>query len=239
MNYTDNQSALQQYTGDSGYEANTDWQAQLPVFIFSAENRILRDLDLLAARVTDVSGSLTANSREFVLPTKVGIFQIVETIAVIDAAGIRHPPLLPVSKEFLDAAYPDEHAVGDPSIPRKWAPYTAAAVLVGPAPSDSFAMQVYGVQYPATLSEDNTETFISVNLPDLFLAAEMIDVSAWCKNFGAMSDNPAQARDWDQEYERLKGVANAWELRRKVQGSGWSTRLPNPVARPPATRPGA
>lgn len=240
MNYTDNLTYLVQYTGDSGYLTNADWLAQVPVFIFSAENRILRDLDLLSARVTDSTGTVTPNSRIFVLPTAAGIFQDVETLALIDANGIRMPPLLPLSKEIMDAAYPDEHAVGAPSVPKYWAPYNASEVLVGPAPGFAFGVQVYGVQFPASLSEENTTTFISVNLPDLMLAAEMIDVSAWCKNFGAMSDNPAQARDWNQEYERLKGLALPWELRRKVQASGWSTRLPNPAANPPAQmRPAA
>lgn len=240
MDYAGNLAALIQYAGDSGYATNPDFLAQLPTFIFSAENRILRDLDLLACRVTDTTGSLTANSRVFALPTEIGIFQVVETIQVIDQKGIRHPPLLPMSKEVMDAIYPDEHAVGAPSIPRNWAPYTAASVLVGPAPGFGFTMQVYGVQFPATLSAANPSTFISTTLPDLFLAAEMIDVSGWLRNFGAASDDPAMARDWGQEYERIKGLANAWELRRKVQAAGWSTRLPNPVANPePAPEPGA
>jgi len=239
LNYADNLTFLMQYTGDSGYATNTDWLAQIPAFIFSAENRILRDLDLLAARVTDSSAQMTPNSRIFFLPTMIGTFQVVETIALIDQNGYHHAPLLPVSKELLDAMYPNEGAVGDPSIPRYWAPYTDTAVLVGPAPGFDFFVQVYGVQRPAPLSASNPDTFISINLPDLMLAAEMIDSSAWCKNFGAMSDNPAQARDWNQEYERLKGIANVWELRRKVQSSGWSTRMPNPVARPVPARPAA
>lgn len=233
MNYADNQSFLIQYAGDTGYAiSGSDFLVQMPAFIFSAENRILRDLDLLATRVTDDSAQLTPNSRLFLLPTDTGTWQVVETIALIDQNGIRHAPMLPVSKEVIDAIYPDEHAVGDPSIPRMWTPYTAAGVLVGPAPGFAYGAQVYGVQFPATLSAVNPYTFISVNLPDLFLAAEMIDVSAWCKNFGAMSDNPAQARDWNQEYERLLSLARPWELRRKVQASGWSTRLPDPIANP-------
>ena len=240
MDYADNLAALVQYAGDTGYldaVNSPDFTIQLPVFIFSAENRILRDLDLLAARVTEAilagrPGCFQENSRIFVLPTDIGIWQVVETLAVIDANGIRMPPLTWTSKEALDALYPDEHAVGAPSIPQYIAPYTASQVLVGPAPDYPYGAQVFGVQFPATLSEDNTTTFISINLPDLFLAAEMIDVSAWCKNFGAMSDNPAQARDWNQEYERLLSLARPWEYRRKVQASGWSTRLPNPVAQP-------
>lgn len=235
MDYTDNQTYLSQYAGDSGYLISpSDFLTQLPAFIFSAENRILRDLDLLACRTTDSSGVMTANSRTFTLPADAGVWQVVETVALIDQNGIRQSPMLSVSKEAIDSMYPDEHAVGDPSIPRIWAPYTAAEILVGPAPGYAYGAQVYGVQFPATLSASNTTTFISINLPDLFLAAEMIDVSAWCKNFGAMSDNPAQAHDWNQEYERLKSLAQPWELRRKVQAAGWSTRLPNPVARPVA-----
>lgn len=228
MNYADNLTYLAQYAGDSELATDGDFLAQLPAFIFSAENRILRDLDLLSARITDTSGLLTQNSRIFVLPTDQGSFSVVITAAVI-IAGIRQPPLLPISKEAMDAMFPDEHAVGDPSVPRYRAPLSDTEMLVGPAPSFAYGMQVYGPQTPVTLSADNPTTFISVNLPDLMLAAEMINVSAWQRQFSAMSDDPAQSRDWNQEYERLKTLCDAWQLRERVEAAGWGTRLPNAV----------
>lgn len=240
MDYAGNLSALAQFAGDAALATDPDFLAQLPVFISDGELRIVRDLDLLSTRVYDDSGRLTQNSRVFVLPTGVGVFQVVETLQVIDAAGIRHVPLIPLSKDCLDMMFPDEHAVGDPSVPRYWAPLNQAEVLVGPAPGlapngQNYLVQVFGTQRPATLSAANPQTFIATWLTDLFLAAEMIQVSAWQRLFSAMSEDPAAARDWNQEYERLLKGAGVEELRKKIQADGWATKQPNPVAKPPQT----
>jgi hypothetical protein len=240
MNYADNTTFLAQYAGDSGYATNADFLAMLPIWITSAEQRILRDMDLLSTRVSDTSGALAPNSRLFTLPTGIGTFTVVETVSLkmsytngITGTLFTQPPLTWVSKDALDAMYPDDHAVGNPSSPQWVAPYGRNLIAVGPAPSAAYPVVVYGTQDPATLSEDNTETFISTELPDLMLAAEMIDVSAWQRKFGAMSDDPAQARDWNQEYERLMKAANVEALRLKLQGAGWSSRQPNPLQAQP------
>lgn len=236
MNYADNLTYLAQYAGDGGYVTDPDFLAMLPIWITSAEQRILRDMDLLATRVNDTSGTLTLNSRLFTLPTASGTFQVVETVSLkmnttggVTGTLYTQPPLTWVSKEALDAIYPDDHAVGNPSIPAWVAPYGQNLIAVGPAPSAAYPVTVYGTQDPASLSETNTETFISTELPDLMLAAEMIDVSAWERLFSAVSEDPAQARDWNQEYERLMKAANVEALRLKVQAAGWGARQPNPI----------
>lgn len=235
-----NLSALAQLAGDAEYATDDNFLAQLPVWIQQGELRIWRDLDLLSTRVYDATGTLTQNSRIFILPTSIGTFQVIETLQVIDENGIRQPPLEPMSKDCLDMLYPDEHAVGDVSVPLAWAPLNQAQILVGPAPSlnpagANYEMLTFGTQRPASLSEANTTTFITLNLPDVFIAAEMIQVSAWQRLFSAMSEDPAAARDWNQEYERLMKGADVEELRKKISADGWSTRIPNPVAKPPQT----
>lgn len=236
MNYASNLTYLSQYAGDSGYATDADFLAMLPIWIQSAEQRILRDLDLLSTRVNDSTGVLALNSRIFTLPTEIGTFQVVETVSLkmnttggVSGTLFTQPPLTWVSKAALDAMYPDDHAVGNPSIPQWVAPYAENQIIVGPAPAAAYPVTVYGTQDPATLSADNTTTFISTELPDLMLAAEMIDVSAWLRLFSAMSEDPAQAISWTGEYEKLKGQANIEALRLKVQGAGWSYRQPNPI----------
>jgi hypothetical protein len=71
-------------------------------------------------------------------------------------------------------------------------------------------------------------TFVSTQLPDLFLAAEMISVSAYQRNFGTMVEDPAQAISWSGEYERLKSSALVEEFRKKFQMDG-GNRLRMPV----------
>lgn len=236
MNYADNLSFLAQYAGDSAYATDPDFLTMLPIWIRSAELRVVRDMDLLSTRVNDTSGALTINSRVFTLPTDAGTFTVVETVSLkMDINGtlsgtlFTQPPLTWVSKEALDAMYPDDHAIGAPSIPQWVAPYAQNQIIVGPAPNAAFPVTVYGTQDPATLSATNTTTFISTELPDLMLAAEMIDVSGWERLFSAMSEEPQQALSWSAEYERLLKAANVEALRLKLQGAGWSSRQPNPI----------
>ncbi len=195
MNYAQNLSALGQLAGGAELATDPDFLAQLPIWIYQAEQRILRDLDLLKMSVEDATGHLDPDRRIFILPSDQGTFQVLQTVRiVVDANNIK--PLLPISREAMDWIYPGEDAVGVPSIPRYWAPNDQTGILVGPAPDKPYRAIVYGTQRPIPLSTINTETFITSWFFDLFLAAEMIQVSAWQRLFSAMSDDPATARNW-------------------------------------------
>lgn len=238
MNYGDNTTYLTQYAGDGGYATDPDFMAQLPIFIRSAELRILRDLELLTAKITDTTASLTPNNRLFTLPEAKGTYQVVDTVQIkksynndITGTLFAAPPMLWVSKEWLDATYPSDYAVGAPSIPRYIAPYNDTQYAVGPAPGVAYPLIVYGSIWPETLSATNNETWISQNLPDLMLAAEMLDVSMWLRQFGRSADEAQQSMDWNAEYERLKGQANVVNLRQQVSSTGYGIKAPNPIAK--------
>src|SRR5882762_9096161 len=116
MNYATNLSALAQLAGEAELATDPDFLAQLPIWIYQGEQRILRDLDLLKMSVEDATGHLDANRRVFILPTDQGTFQVTQTVRVaIDANNIK--PLLPISREALDWIYPQDNAIGVPSIP--------------------------------------------------------------------------------------------------------------------------
>lgn len=234
MNYTQNMTYLAGYAGDSGYVTDPDFLEMLPIWINSAEQRILRDLDLLSTRVYDTQVP-TINNRLLTLPTADGSFNLIVACGLIETVNgtqYKRAPLLPMSFEALCAVYPDDHGVGAPSVPRYWAPFTAAQIALGPAPNPVVGVEVwlYGPKDPASLSVTVTETWLSVNVPDILLAAEMILVSAWQRQFSGMADDPAQARNWTQEYDKLIAGENIQELRRKVEASGFGTRQPNPIA---------
>src|SRR6266853_3485208 len=202
MNYAQNLSALAQLAGEAELATDSDFLAQLPVWIYQGEQKILHDLDLLKMSVEDATGHFDANRRIFILPTSQGTFQVTQTVrVVVDANNIK--PLLPISREAMDWIYPGETAIGVPSIPRYWAPNSQTDILVGPAPDQPYRAIVYGTQRPKPLSIANSETFITSWFFDLFLAAEMIQVSAWQRLFSAMSDDPATARNWTAEYDTL------------------------------------
>lgn len=249
MNWQQNLSALAQLAGDGALIDDPDFLALMPTVVLEAQNRIIRDLDLLSTRVTDDTGKLTLNRKLFILPTDVGNFVVLEQLRVIlppppgspaGATGIYTEPLLPSSKDCIDSLWPAETAVSSPSIPTLWCPNDEKSVFVGPPPDMSYLMSCFGTQRPAPLSPTTAApgTFISTEMADLFLAAEMMWISAQQRNWSATSDDPQMALGWSQEYARLMKSAAVEEARKKLQSVGWSARLPEPtVDTPPAPRP--
>lgn len=233
MNYAQNLRRLAQLAGDAAYEQDPDFEAILPSAIEFAELQILRDLDLLSTRVTDDSGRLTQNRRRFVLPTAVGTFIVVEELRMI-VDGVYQPPLWPMSKESIDMLFPSEFAPSQPSIPQYWCALDQATVLVAPAPDQNYFVSAFGTMRPASLNpKDDRGTFISTQLPDLFLAAEAsFMIGSWEKNWSPQGDDPRTAVGWLAEYERRKIPALVEETRKRVSAQGWSSRLPNPIATP-------
>jgi hypothetical protein len=221
MNYAENRRVLAQMAGDSALETNSDFQSILPACIASAELRIERDLDLLATRVTDETGKLTQNRKQLILPRTVGTFIVLDQLRVIlptvaGEAGIWGPPLLQVSKDVIDFTFPSEVAPSSPSIPTMWAPIDQATVNVGPPPDGDYLMSCYGTMRFAPLTPTTVgSTYISGQFRDLFLAAEMIFISAFQRNWSAQADDPAMSRSWVSEYERLATSADTEERRKQ------------------------
>ena len=243
MNWTENLKALAELSGESANEDDPDFLALMPTVIAAAENRILRDLDLLATRVTDNTAKLTQNSKLLVLPNDVGTFIVTEQVRVIlpqpggGGTGIFGPPLLWVSKDALDSLWPSEIAPSSPSVPNMCCPIDQATVGVAPAPDMDYGVSVYGTMRPAPLNPRTPDpgTFISTQMRDLFIAGEMLYISASQRNWSAYADDPQASASWTAEYERLMKAALVEELRKKLQSQGWGSRLPSPIATPPQT----
>lgn len=235
MNWQDNLRRLAQLAGDMAYEQDADFQAILPAAVEFAELKILRDLDLLSTRVEDSSGRATANSKRFVLPTAIGTFIVVEEVRVIDPNGIYGPPLWPMSRESIDMIFPDRNAPSNPSVPQYWAPFDQATLFIGPPPDQNYYMAIIGTMRPTPLNpKSTTGTFISTQLPDLFIAAEAeFLIGAWQKNWSPQADDPVTAAGWGAEYQRLMTPAAVEEARKRLASTGWGSRLPNPIATPP------
>lgn len=201
-----------------------------------AENRIYREADFLATRITDTSAALTTNSRNFTFPTTQGTFIVVESINAISSAGTpassgTRNPLQPVSREFIDAVYPS--AVTATGTPAYYAMVDNAHCIVGPPPDGPYVMEVIGTQRPVPLSSANSSTFLTQYCPDLFVAACMIYGAGWQRDFSAQGDDPARAQSWTSQYEKLFQSVNVEALRAKYQSQAWTQQTPNPIATPP------
>jgi hypothetical protein len=212
----------------------------LPWMIDYAELRIIRDIDFLstvvAATATLATGTKSVSINDFVTVQEINV--ITPYTQTVPDLGKR-VPLVPVAKFFLDYVYPDATSAG---LPGYFAPFnqttsgshqTISNILVGPFPDQAYTVEVVGTQRPLPLSGTNTQTFISQNLPDLFVMASLVYMSAYQRNFGKMSDDPAMAVTYEGQYKTLLGPAVIEEARKKFESSGWNSMSP-PVAASPS-----
>lgn len=213
---------------------NTDFQNILPDCIDYAEQRIYRELNLLATVIRDASQALTPSSRDFVLPTAQGAFVVVNRINAITPAGSTpangtRNPLTPMSLDVLDAIWPSNTGS---ALPTGFAMVTQTSIVVGPWPDQAYSIEVVGTTRPTPLSATNTVTFLSASLPDLLLAASMVFMSGYIKAFGAQSDDPQMAVSWEGQYSALKASAATEEARKMFMGSAWSSLTQSDAAQP-------
>jgi hypothetical protein len=205
----------------------------LPQMITYAENRLYRDLDFLFTSTSITGYQFTSGSRQLTIPQ--GTIVVSEQINVITPSGETDPnaglrtPLLPTTKEFLDAVYGSPSVTG---LPKYFAPFNDNLFLVGPYPDQPYYVEIVGTYRPDSLSATNPTTFISLYLPDVFIMASMVYVSGYQRNFGRQSDDPAMAQSYENQYQTLLKGAAVEEARKKFEATGWTSQSPSPVASP-------
>jgi hypothetical protein len=215
---------------------DANFQTFLPGCIDYAENRIYRELDLLTTRITD-STAVSSGNRNFTLPSNNGTFLVVEGINIITPSGLSitssgsRNPVVFTSREFIDVCYPSNSVVT--GVPEYAAMINPTQVIFGPAPASPYTAEVIGTYRPTALSSGNSSTWVTQNLPDLFIAASMVFASAYQRDFSLAGDNPQQGQTWEAQYGTLRNSANTLELRKRYQSQGWTDKTPNPIATPP------
>lgn len=214
-------------------ENDPNFQAILPSAIEYATNRICRDLDLLSTVVSNTSFALAVNSRAIVIPDSA--FVTIQELNVLTPPGVSDPnfatrnPLIPVDKTFLDFVYPSSVGAG---VPMYFAMLNQTTVLVGPWPDQNYSVELVGTIRPEPLSVANPTTFVSTWLPDLMIAAAMVYVMGYQRDFSAMSSDQPGGVSWEQQYVSLKNGAMVEEFRKKFQASAWTSMSPPVVASP-------
>lgn len=213
---------------------DTNFTIIIPEMISYAELRMQRDLDFLSTQISTTAYSFTANSNTLTLPTSQ--FIVPQTVEVV-SSGVS-TPLLPVTKEFIQNVYGSGSTTG---LPQYFAVYggdtattgnTSQYMIVGPIPNQSYGTILTGTVRSAPLSASNTTTFISTYLPDMFIMASMIYISAFQRNFGRLNDDPQMAQTYESQYQALKNSALVEENRKKFEASAWSSYSPAPAATP-------
>lgn len=221
-----------------------DFNNILPRCVEFTELTMLRDadLDFLAVRTFDATTMCSASSRNVALPTQIIVpleLNVITPVGTAPDSGTRNP-VQRVSVEFISMMFPTVAPATAPSIPLYYAltdnnqqTTNALQARFGPAPDAAYVCEWYGQYRPAALSATNTSNYLSTLVPDLYLAASMIFMSGYQRNFGAQADDPKMALSWRAVYDDLKKGAVIEQARLKAQGPGWSGYAPTPAATPP------
>lgn len=235
MTYAELNTYLQTLIVDQG--PSPDYTIILPAAIQDAEQRIYLDMDFINTRTVNSGSNFTTGSRTFVLPTTPstiltlqGVAAITPSTATTPAQGTRNQ-LEPVSLDFIDSTWPTESMTG---LPDSWAMLNDASIVVKPTPGEAYPVELTGTFRPNPMSATNTTTYIGNTYPDLLVAACMIFLLGYQRDFGQQSDQPQAAVSWQSTYnDRLK-LALGEEQRRKGSSAGWSPFSPT-EATPPRT----
>lgn len=212
--------------------SDTNFIGILPEVIDYAELRIQRDLDFLNSVTTDTTITTVSGTRQITAPST---FVVIEQINMITPAGTTLPDsgtrvqCVPVTKEYLDYVWNSSTTT---SVPTFFAMLNNLTMILGPFPDDEYTVEIVGTQREVPLSSTNATNYMSVYLPDVYLAAAMIFVSGWMRNFGSQADNPQMAMSWETQYNNLLKSATVEEFRKKFAGSAWSSMSPPAIATP-------
>lgn len=199
----------------------------MPQVIAYAEDRIYREMDILDG-VWSSSTNFTPNDRRFITPpTPNGNYLTVTGVNVYAGLPPQRIVLEPVAISFLNMVYGTSATA---SVPKYFAMLRQNEILVGPYPDQDYQVEVFGTFTPAPMSESNPTTFLTTYLPDLLIAAAMIFMAGYMRDYGSQSDNPAQAQSWQAQYDALMKSAMLLELRKKWSGIGWTSLSNVPVS---------
>lgn len=197
-----------------------------------AELRIYRELDLLATQTESDSPALTPGTRTLAMP---GGMIIVNDISVITPANTSSAtgtvnPMQRTSPSFINYFWPTNSTQAQPQY---WSLSTDnnqnVLITLAPTPDQAYQLHYVGVVRPASLYTQTSGTYLSLNLPDLFLAAAMVWATGGIQaNFGAQADDPKAAMSWEQQYQTLKAGADVEALRQKSWGMTWTPYSPSP-----------
>ena len=296
------------------------FQAILPQMITYAENRMYRDINFMftSTSLHGASFVLAVGNRNLNFNINLstntdpaqGTFVVSDQINLLtDASGnpaattdpdtCVRVPLLPTTKEFLDAVYGSSLAANRGK-PKYFVPFNETLFYVGPVPDQAYPVEVVGTYRPnslgylpavtsattggnitfasnhgltsgqtvwlagfsptgwngsftatvtglttitipitattattiGTVANGASTTFISLYLPDVFIMASMIYVSAYQRNFGRANDDPQMAVSYESQYQALLKSAIVEEARKQFQSSGWASESPATVATP-------
>lgn len=180
MNYAALSAAIQDYT--QNYE--TEFVANIPVFVKQAEQRIYNTVQFPSLR-KNVTGSTTINNRYLSCPDD---FLSVYSMAVIDGTGA-YEYLLNKDVNFIRQAYPSPNDTAIPKYYALFGPTVSGAVisdelsfLLGPTPDAAYSIELHYFYYPESITvAADGQTWLGDNFDTVLLYGSLVEAYTFMK----------------------------------------------------------
>jgi hypothetical protein len=176
MNYTQLSDAIQAYTENT----ETNFVAEIPVFVQQAEQRIYNSIQFPSIR-KNVTGSTSANNKYLGCPSD---FLAVYSIAAIDADG-NYEYLLNKDVNYIRQAYPNPNS--DTGIPKYYALFGSQTndvneltFILGPTPDATYSVELHYYYYPQSIVTAGT-TWLGDNFDSVLLYGSLVEAYTYMK----------------------------------------------------------
>lgn len=155
MNYIQLQEAIQDYT--QNYE--TDFVANIPVFVQQAELRIYNTVQIPTLR-RNVTGTASANNKYLSAPND---YLSTFSMAVIDPTTNEYEYLLNKDVNFLRQAYPNPNDTGKPRYYAIFGPQSnnlnELSFIMAPTPNTNYVVELHYYYYPVSIVQNKITSF--------------------------------------------------------------------------------
>jgi len=181
MNYTQLTAAICDYT--QSFE--TDFVANLPVFVKQAEQRIYNSVQFPSLR-KNVTGSVTPTNKYLSCPND---FLSAYSMAVIDASG-NYEYLLNKDVNFIRQAYPNPTTdVGLPKYYALFGPTVSGGTIsdelsfiLGPTPDAAYSVELHYYYYPESITvAADGQTWLGDNFDTVLLYGSLVEAYTYLK----------------------------------------------------------
>ena len=175
MNYTQLSANIQAYTENT----ETNFVAEIPVFVQQAEQRIYNNVQFPSIR-KNVTGTTSANNKYLGCPSD---FLAVYSMAVIDADGM-YEYLLNKDVNFIRQAYPQPT---DTAIPKYYALFGSQTndvneltFILGPTPNTTYSIELHYYYYPQSIVTAGT-SWLGDNFDSVLLYGSLVEAYTYMK----------------------------------------------------------
>jgi hypothetical protein len=180
MNYAALSAAIQAYTENT----ETDFVANIPVFVTQSEQRIYNSVQFPSIR-KNVTSTIAINTKYLDCPDD---FLAVYSMAVIDANG-EYEYLLNKDVNFIRQAYPQPTDKGTPKYYALFGPtvltsviYDELSFIIGPTADANYGVELHYYYYPESITTAaDGRTWLGDNFDTVLLYASLVEAYTYMK----------------------------------------------------------